>query len=308
MKTLKKIILLLILFMGFSSYAQTPEQQKMIEKAERMRDSIMNTPEIKAIMKQAGEMEKNNKTSQKVKPISSSTKTIDKYWQNTMASKNNNKLENWKNGTADLVFSYSYDSRRDKLNYVKVGVIKSDGTIELHPTSEVPVLQPLRNFKNSNAFYDIHNPDSYHYNNGDAGLKLNSYLLVYQNDQKIGTLTIGNSVKVTRNLLIPGDLYFGDEGYILSWVYVDKPCAVNANENWKGDLSNTGTPLIVETNVVYNLSFKTGWNLVKTEVIGTHHFPDAPEEDRSRFKKHEHTMIASIPQDATYFFRAVVND
>lgn len=308
MKTLKKIILLLILIMGFSSYAQTPEQQKMIEKAERMRDSIMNTPEIKAIMKQAGEMEKNNKTSQKVKPISTSTKTKDKYWQNTLASKNNNKLEYWKNGTADLVFSYSYDSRKDQLNYVKVGVIKSDGTIELHPTSEVPVLQPLRNFKNSNAFYDIHNPDSYHYNNGDAGFKLNSYFLVYQNDQKIGTLTIGNSVKVTRNLLIPGDLYFGDEGYILSWVYVDKPCAVNANENWKGDLSNTGTPLIVETNVVYNLNFKTGWNLVKTEVIGTHHFPDAPEEDRSRFKKHEHSIIATIPQDATYFFRAVFND
>ena len=30
----------------------------MIDKAERMRDSIMNTPEMKAIMKQASEMKK----------------------------------------------------------------------------------------------------------------------------------------------------------------------------------------------------------------------------------------------------------
>ncbi|MBA6153169.1 hypothetical protein [Gelidibacter maritimus] len=308
MKTLKQILLVLILIIGCLSYSQTPEQEKMMEKAERMRDSIMNTPEIKAIMKQAGEMEKNNKTAQKAKPIPTNTKIKDKYWHNTLASKDNNTLENWNKGIADLVFSYAYDSRNDKLNYVKVGLIKSDGTIELNPTSEVPVLQPLKNFKNSNAFYDIHKPDSYKYSNGDAGFKLNSYLLVFQNDQKIGTLTVGNSVKVTRNLLIPGDLYFGDEGYILSWVYVNKPCAIKAHENWKGDLSNTGTPLMVETTVIYDLSFKTGWNIVKTEVIGTHYFPDAPEEDRSRFKKHEHTVVAAIPQDATYFFRAVPNN
>ncbi|MDD3720991.1 MAG: hypothetical protein PHW92_00690 [Lutibacter sp.] len=136
-----------------------------------------------------------------------------------------------------------------------------------------------------------------------SGFKLNSYLLVYQNEQQIGILTIGNSAKVTLNLLTPGDLYFGDEGYLLSWVYVEEACALRANENFKGDLSNTGRPLIVETNVTYNLSFKPGWNLVKTEVIGTYEFPNTPEEDRTRYKKHVHTIVPSIPQDATYFFR-----
>ena len=48
---------------------------------------------------------------------------------------------------------------------------------------------------------------------------------------------------------------------ILSWVYVDEAYAINAFENWKGDLRNTGTPLMVEINVTYNLSFKPGWNL-----------------------------------------------
>lgn len=307
MKLLKTTLPMLLILIGFSTFGQTPEQQKLIAKAEHMRDSIMNTPEMKAIMKQADEMKKKQKTSEKVSPIPKAIKREDKYWDNTLSSNNTNKLTNWNNKAADLVFNYAYDSRNDKLNNVKVGIIKADGTIELHPTTKVPDLKPLNNFKNSNLFFDIHNPDAYQYTNETTGFKLNSYLMVYQNEQKIGTLTIGNSVKVTRNLLTPGDLYFGDEGYILSWVYVENDCAIKATENWKGDLSNTGTPLLVETNVVYDLNFKAGWNLVKTEVIGTYHFPNAPEEDRSRYKKHKHTMVNAIPSDATYYFRAAAN-
>lgn len=302
---MKKTLPMLLFLISFVNFAQTPEQQKMMEKAEHMRDSIMNTPEMKAIMNHIKDMEKNQESNKKTSRLPKNEKSKDNYWKNTLASNNNRQLKNWNNGVADLVFNYSYDSTKDRVNYVKVGVIKADGSIELNPTSKIPDLKLLNNFKNSNTFYDIHNSDAYHYTNGDAGFKLNSYLSVCQNEQNIGTLTIGNSVKVTRNLLISGDLYFGDEGYILSWVYVDKDCAINANENWKGDLSNTGTPLIVETNVVYDLNFKTGWNLLKTEVIGTYNFPNAPEEDRSRYKKHEHTIVAAIPKDATYYFRSV---
>ncbi|TDU43101.1 hypothetical protein BXY82_0507 [Gelidibacter sediminis] len=93
----------------------------------------------------------------------------------------------------------------------------------------------------------------------------------------------------------------------MSWVYAEKDCGIKANEDWKGDLSNTGTPLIVATNVIYDLNFKAGWNLVKTEVIGTYHFPDAPEEDRSRYKNHKHTSVAAVPKDATYYFRSSSN-
>ncbi|TXD83649.1 hypothetical protein ESY86_08785 [Subsaximicrobium wynnwilliamsii] len=303
MKSLRPFLSTLLLLICFSNFAQTPEQQEMMVKAERMRDSIMNTPEMKAMMKQANELEKKQKSNVKTSPIPKAIKTEDKYWKNTLVSIHNNKLTNWNLGAADLVFNYSYDSRNDKLNSVKVGTIKADGTIALNPTSKVPDLKPLSNFKNSNVFFDIHDPASYQFTNEATGFKLNSYVLVYQNNQKIGVLTIGNSEKVTLNLLTSGDLYYGDEGYMLSWAYVEKDCAIKANEHWKGDLSNTGTPLIVETNVVYDLSFKTGWNLVKTEVIGKYEFPNAPEEDRSRYKKHKHTVVPSIPVEATYYFR-----
>lgn len=305
MKTIKKLFLLLLIFIAYPGLSQTPEQQEMIEKSERMRDSILNTPQMKAIMQQAEDMEKkqqsNTKAKKEINFIPKAETNPDKYWKNTMASNNNKKLTNWNFGLADLVFNFGYDARNDKIKYIKVGSILSDGSIQLNPTNEVPILKPLNEF--DNKFFDIFNPSSYQFTKENTGFKLNSYILVYQNEAQIGILTIGNSAKVTLNLLTPGDLYFGDEGYILSWAYAENECALKADESFKGDLSNTGTPLIVETNVVYDLNFKPGWNLVKTEVIGTYEFPNAPEEDRSRYKKHNHTIVSSIPKDATYFFR-----
>ncbi|MDW5290221.1 hypothetical protein [Formosa sp. PL04] len=304
-KTITQNLSILLLIIGSSTFAQTPEQQKIIDKAMKMQDSIMQCITLEEMLQQAKQQEqrvesdKNSDTN----PTSETIKKEDKYWKNTLVSDANSKLKGWNNGAADLVFNYYYDPRKDKVEYVKVGNIKADGTIELNPINEIPILKPLNNFKNSNTFFDIHNPDSYQLTNEDSGFKLNSYVLVYQNEKQIGLLTIGNSEKVTLNLLTSGDLYFGDEGYILSWVFVDEACAIKANENWIGDLSNTGNPLVVETQVVYNLNFNPGWNLVKTEVIGTYEFPSAPEEDRSRYKKHEHTSISSIPIDATYYFR-----
>ncbi|WP_299398974.1 hypothetical protein [uncultured Gelidibacter sp.] len=302
MKPYKQILVLLIFMIGHATFAQTSEQQKMIDKAARMRDSLMECINLDEVMQQAEaqhkRMEKDiNKTDKSKKASVVTVKN------KMLSSTNNKKLANWNLGIADLVFNHGYDVRKNKVNYVKVGLIEADGTIILNPSEKIPTLKPLNNFKNSNIFYDIHNPDVYEYTNGEAGFQLNSYLLVYQNDRKIGVLTVGNSEKVTSNLLTPGNLYFGDEGYLLSWVYAEKDCAIKANEEWKGDLSNTGTPLIVATNVSYDLNFKAGWNLVKTEVIGTYHFPDAPEEDRSRYKKHQHTSVAAIPKDATYYFR-----
>lgn len=111
------------------------------------------------------------------------------------------KLTNWNFGLADHVFNYSYDTRNDKIQYVKVGSIHSDGTIELNPINKVPILESLSEY--DNTFFDIFNPSSYQFTKGTTGFKLNSYLLVFQNDVQIGILSIGNSAKVTLNLLTP---------------------------------------------------------------------------------------------------------
>lgn len=309
MKSKHRILPTLLFFICCMGLSQNPDQQQMIDKALKMRDSIMECMNLEQMLQQANAQEKRieQKKNSKINthPIKNTSKKEDNYWKNTLASENN-VLKNWHNGEADLVYNYGYDSQKDAVKYVNVGVITSDGSILLNPTIIVPDLQPLNNFKNSNNFFDIHDSDVYQYNNGDSGFKLNSYILVYKNEKKIGVLTLGNSVKVTRNLLTQGDLYFGDEGYLISWVYVDEACSIKANENWKGDLSNTGTPLLVETEVTYNLSFKRGWNLVKTEIIGKYEFPNMPEEDQSRYKKHKHTIVATIPEEATYFYRSTL--
>ena len=57
------------------------------------------------------------------------------------------------------------------------------------------------------------------------------------------------------------------------------------------------------TNETNKTETKPISKVIKTKVIGTYEYPDAPEEDKSRYKKHEHTIVNSIPEDATNFFR-----
>ena len=161
MKTFNQIFLMLLFVIGHVTYAQTPEQQKMIDKATRMRDSIMQSIGHQEVIERAEAQEKRHEKENKTSSIPKTAKSNDKYWRNTLVSDNNAKLTNWNNGAADLVFNYAYDSRNDKINYVKVGAVKADGTVELNPTDGVPELKPLNNFKNSNAFYDIHDTTSY---------------------------------------------------------------------------------------------------------------------------------------------------
>ena len=136
MKTIYRIFPLLIFFIGCVGFSQTPEQQKMIDKAQKMRDSIMECRGLEEVLQKADQQQKrlesDTKSSTKTSPIPKPTKSEDKYWKNTLA--NNNRLTNWNKGEADLVFNYRYDSRKDAVEYVKVGVIKLDGSIVLNPT------------------------------------------------------------------------------------------------------------------------------------------------------------------------------
>jgi len=72
--------------------------------------------------------------------------------------------------------------------------------------------------------------------------KLNSYLLVYQNEQQIGILTMEISQKVTLNLLTPEiSICVLKDIYCHGYLQGRKRVLLNANENWR-DLNNTGLP------------------------------------------------------------------
>ncbi len=311
MKTKTLIITILLSFFYFYGFTQSPEQQKAIDDLYRIQDSILNTPEAKAAMQQMKvirekydrEKEKTAPNKNKVveKPKLDITKYIyDKYWKNTMES-NNNKFENWNGGSADIIILIVSPGNL-KGRRIKIGSINTDGSIVFNLPKNVDEIGPLRrvNLK----FLDLYDTSSIKYTNGDTGFLSDTSLVIMRNDQIIGLLTIGNSVKVTLNLVDQSSLYLGDEGYLLYWAYVQGDSSLNVNENWKGKVRADDTNTIeVETNVNYNLNFKKGWNLVKAEVIGNYKFKSQDGIDLSYFKTHKHTVIASMPADAKYYFR-----
>jgi hypothetical protein len=314
MKTKTLIITILLSFSYFYSFTQSPEQQKAIDDLYRIQDSILNTPEAKAAMQQIKEMrEKYDREKEKTapnknkvveKPKTDNTKYIyDKYWKNTMES-NNNKFENWNGGSADITIAYGMKPGEQKLRMLKLGSINTDGSIVFNLPENVETRSPINSFVKSLRFLDLYGTSSESYTNGDTGFLSDKSLFISRNEQLIGLLTIGNSVKVTLNLVDQSSLYLGDEGYLLYWAYVQGDSSLNVNENWKGKVRADDTNTIeVETNVNYNLNFKKGWNLVKAEVIGNYKFKNQDGIDLSYFKTHKHTVISSMPADAKYYFR-----
>jgi hypothetical protein len=75
MKTSKQVLPIFLFLIWSISFCQTVEQQKSIDKALKMRDSIMNTPQMKAIMKQADEMENKQESHNLISPIPKTTKS-----------------------------------------------------------------------------------------------------------------------------------------------------------------------------------------------------------------------------------------
>jgi len=311
MKTKTLIITILLSFSFFYGFTQSPEQQKAIVDSYRLRDSLMNTPEVKAAMLQIKEMgEKYDREKEKTapnknkvveKPKFDNTKYIyDKYWKNTMES-NNNKFEKWNGGSADIIILI-VSPGDPKGRRIKIGSIKTDGSIIFNLPKNVDEIGPLRRI--NLQFLDLYGISSIKYTNGETGYLSDTSLVIMRNDQIMGSLTIGNSVKVTLNLVDQSSLYLGDEGYLLYWAYAQDDSSLNVNENWKGKVRADDTNTIeVETNVNYNLNFKKGWNLVKAEVIGNYKFKNQDGIDLSYFKAHKHTVISSMPADAKYYFR-----
>jgi len=310
MKNMKKITAILIIVFGvLCSYSQTKEE---IERIKKIQDSMMNLPEMKALLESNPEMkkaiieqmmakEKQNHTPMPMPRTDKPSSGDSWYWENTIAS-TNNKFDNWSGGEADITIGY----KGPNLNTFKIGTIKADGRIVFNLPNTVSTKTSLeRQLGPQGLFYDIYGNAPVNYNNKEGGFITNTSLLIMRNGEHIGHLTIGNSVRVTKNLTTQSSVDAGDEGYLLYWAYADESCGITLDQKWKGDVRKDGTNIKeVETHVNYNLNFKPGWNLIKTEVIGNYSLEHERGLDISWFKNHKHTIISNIPNNAIYYYRA----
>ena len=237
------------------------------------------------------------------KPVTVKSSSSDSwYWKNTIAS-TNNKFIDWDGGEADIAMAY----KGAELKTFKIGYIKADGNIVFNfPESVVTKTSLKRQLGPQGLFYDIYGNVPVNFNNEEAGFITNVSLLIMRNGNHIGNLTIGNSVRVTKNLTSQSGVDAGDQGYMLYWAYAYESCGITLNQNWKGKVRKDGTnSKEVETNVSYNLNFKPGWNLIKIEVIGKYKLDHEHGLDISWFKDHKHTIISSMPNETRYFYRTI---
>jgi hypothetical protein len=303
----------ILILIGFVSIAQTPDQKKMMEEILRKQDSVMNTPQMKEMiqkmenMQESMSIENSSNIGVKNKEVKNNPKKSSNnnwYWENTIASENNKFIE-WTGGPADIVMAY----KGPNLKTFKIGSIKEDGTILFNlPSSVITKTTFERQIGPQGLFLDIYGDVPVNYSNKETGFITNVSLLVMRNEKPIGNLTMGNSVKVTKDLTSQNGVSSGNEGYIVYWAYSNESCSLVLDQDWTGNVRKDGTNTVeVKTNVKYNLQFKPGWNLIKTEVIGKYTFEHEHGLDVSWFKTHKHTVVSSIPTDVIYYFRSIAS-
>lgn len=308
MKANTKLVLGLLLTVGFVGNSQTAEQRKMMEeaekkvaKAQRISDSIMNTPQMKAVMDQMKALEEvqQPKTTQKEKQVVTPKSNDDFYWRNTTASDTHGKFAKWTGGKADFgIIGHQMKDGTGNYKFFKMGSISSDGKLAYDLPTAIQTRTTLSQNNNltQGSFLDF---NSFEYTNGDSGFIGSFTLQVIRDGKPIGLITMGNSIKAARNLSAPCCSHLGDEGYRLYWTYAKNACAMNYEGNWNGKVNQGEVEGEINVHHSYKLNFKPGWNIVKTESRGAQSVANVKYG-----KTRENYLVSEIPSDTKYFFQS----
>lgn len=314
MRTPRTQILILMMSVGLLAVSQTPEQQKMMEEMEknmaegmRMRDSLMNTPDMKNLMGQIQGQEENNKAErekenalkQEQESKIAKNRLEDFYWRNTIASDTNGKFSNWSMGAADFgIVGYPLKDGTGRYKFIKMGTISAEGKLTYDLPKEIPAPESMQ--ANNNLFIASNfTSNDFQITGGDTGFISSYTMTVFRDNKKIGNLYIGSNIKVAKNLASPCCNNYGDEGYRIFWSYADANCRVHGTKNHQGYASYGELEKKFDRSTSYDLEFKPGWNLIKTESIGyevLEHYKYA--------KVRKNTLVQDIPSEAKYFFES----
>lgn len=319
MKTIQNIAFAILILMALSCNGQTPEQKKQMEEAEKqaaeaqkqVEEVMKNNPELKKMMEQMKAMEERQEAEKKKKRAAEKKENAKKtakhkedfYWQGKVASNTNGKFSKWKHGAVDIAI-YDGNGKMDAnmqyidKNYIILGNISSNGQVTINLPKTIKAPYPI----NKSLIREMHSlsNDDVSFSNPNTPFRNPGFTLsIIKNFKKLGSLFIGNSERVTYNLAAPCCLHYGDEGYRLYWVYIKDACSAKFDKIYKNKKIWHGeAEKIVDQRITYDLDFKPGWNLIKSEVIGHYNV-----DNRTIFKSKKHTVVPSLPADAKYYFK-----
>lgn len=298
---------LLVLAMGVSFAQMTPEQKKQMEEAQKKAaeaqkkiEEMMNNPEMKKMMEQMKKQDalyeaerKKKQKAQKKKQNQSNKKRLDEYyWKGKVASNTSGKFSNWKHGAVDLAYQLEVD------NYLILGSIDANGQVNLSLPNQVTTKRTI-----STALipemHEVSGKDVSFSNPNTSFLSPGFSMVVLKGNKNLGNLYMGNSERVTYNLAAPCCLFHGDEGYRLYWAYSQEASTAQLEKIYNKDLYNnaTDTKTQIKQTLRYDMKFKSGWNLIKSEVRGSY-----DDGMRGTYKDKIHTVVPSMPADAKYYF------
>lgn len=314
MKPLKSIVstILMLLFVGMAGFPQNPEE----ERAQKMMDSIMeNMPaDQKQFMQQMMQMgkeadenrkkerEEARKAQDAKNKVAQKKSEDDFYWRNTTASDTQGKFSNWSFGKADIKVRFS-NGWNKPADYLKVGEISATGQV----TIDLPKIDfrkwpktPITKADNEgDAMWD--NLESLVFSNeGVTYFSTRFSLHILRGEEELGNLKIGNTIKPVVNLNSPCCIGKAGDGYTAHWMYMSQANSIQGTTYSNGTNGDRG-------EVVHDLHFQPGWNLVKVKVEGRKGKPESGISGASYWKNKYYTASTDLPSDAKYYFISFAN-
>ena len=295
MKT-KVVLIVMAVSASLCCMAQSDEEKKAL----KMMDSMMGTlpDDQKAFMQQIMQMgeeaevkrkkdkEQENSAREKQAKIDAKKGEMEFYWRNKIASTTQGKFENWTHGTADIKVRF-YDYKTKSETYLNMGAISSNGQISLQFPSldyskwqTVPITKPFGEgdlMISSSLDLDFSNKDVRYFSTQHN-------LGVYKGDTYLGFLHLGNTIKPVVNLNSPCCFYKAGDGYAAHWVFMSEANSISGTHGGA-------------TNIVHDLQFRKGWNLIMIQVEGI------TKEDSS-WKNKYYKATTKLPADAKYYFHS----
>lgn len=286
-----KIIFFSILICTNVACGQKPEQQKAIENAKKQADSMLNDPQIKEMMEYAEQFKpKPGETTEEPKENPSKDRRVKSPLDFFSITKTNEKkFDAWQFGSANIVL-VTLPYKRGNKQEIPVGKINENGSFSF----DLPTVNPDRELKH---FYKCDNPNNNASYTNENVLAVPCFLSIRQNGEEIGMLSMATSKQIAYNNS-PRGKYRGDKGYRIDLLFVMEQAGLK--NNCSREITATDHAEItkkITISDIYELQFKSGWNMIKVEVLDKQLVGNIPY-----YKTKHYTTIQKLPQDVRWVF------